>query len=62
MAGTVEEVGSGVTAFRVGEEVYGLVGGVGGRQGTLAEFVIADAGLLARKRGISPFAKRLRFR
>src|SRR3984957_6327593 len=51
MAGTVEEVGSGVTTFRVGEEVYGLVGGVGGRQGTLAEFVIADAGLLARKPG-----------
>jgi len=41
MAGTVEEVGSGVTTFRIGEEVYGLVGGVGGRQGTLAEFVIA---------------------
>ena len=51
MAGTVEEVGSGVTTFRVGEEVYGLVGGVGGRQGTLAEFVIAGAGLLARKPG-----------
>src|SRR6202011_4421145 len=51
MAGTVEEAGSGVTTFRVGEEVYGLVGGVGGRQGTLAEFVIADAGLLAREPG-----------
>lgn len=51
MAGTVEEVGCGVATFRVGEEVYGLVGGVGGRQGTLAEFVIADAGLLARKPG-----------
>jgi NADPH:quinone reductase len=49
MAGTVEEVGSGVTTFRPGDEVYGMVGGVGGLQGTLAEFVMVDAGLLAHK-------------
>jgi NADPH:quinone reductase-like Zn-dependent oxidoreductase len=49
MAGLVEEVGSGVTAFRPGDEVYGMVGGVGGHQGTLAELVAADADLLARK-------------
>ena len=49
MAGTVEEVGPGVTAFKPGDEVYGMVGGVGGHQGTLAEFVVADADLLARK-------------
>jgi NADPH:quinone reductase-like Zn-dependent oxidoreductase len=49
MAGTVEEVGSGVTAFGVGDEVYGMVGGVGGLQGTLAEFVAVDADLLAHK-------------
>jgi NADPH2:quinone reductase len=49
MAGTVEEVGSGVTGFRLGDEVFGMVGGVGGRQGTLAEFVAADARLLAHK-------------
>src|SRR5579871_3521022 len=49
MAGTVEEVGAGVTEFRPGDEVYGMVGGVGGLQGTLAEFVAADAVLLARK-------------
>jgi NADPH2:quinone reductase len=49
MAGTVEEVGAGVTKFRLGDEVFGLVGGVGGRQGTLAEFVSADARLLAHK-------------
>src|SRR5689334_2589660 len=35
MAGTVEEVGTGVTEFRPGDEVFGMVGGVGGRQGTL---------------------------
>jgi hypothetical protein len=49
MAGTVEEVGPGATAFRPGHEVYGMVGGVGGLQGTLAEFIAADADLVARK-------------
>jgi NADPH2:quinone reductase len=49
MAGTVEEVGTGVTAFRAGDEVYGMVGGVGGLQGTLAEFIAVDADLLAHK-------------
>src|SRR6201998_1874631 len=49
MAGTIEEVGPGVTAFSPGDEVYGMVGGVGGLQGTLAEFITADADLVARK-------------
>jgi NADPH2:quinone reductase len=49
MAGTVEEVGSGVTRFKPGDEVYGMVGGVGGLQGTLAELIAADANLLAHK-------------
>ena len=47
MAGTVEEVGSGVTTFTVGAEVYGMVGGVGGMQGTLAQYIVVDADLLA---------------
>jgi NADPH2:quinone reductase len=49
MAGTVEETGPGVNAFKSGDEVYGMVGGVGGLQGTLAEFIAVDADLLARK-------------
>ena len=49
MAGIVEEAGPRVTAFRPGDEVYGMVGGVGGLQGTLAEFVAVDADLLAHK-------------
>jgi NADPH2:quinone reductase len=49
MAGIVEDVAPGVTAFKPGNEVYGMVGGVGGLQGTLAEFVSADADLLAHK-------------
>jgi NADPH:quinone reductase len=49
MAGTIEEVGEGVTSFKAGDEVYGMVGGVGGHQGTLAEYISADANLLTLK-------------
>nr|WP_257031027.1 zinc-dependent alcohol dehydrogenase family protein [Edaphobacter lichenicola] len=49
MAGVVEEAGEGVTTLRSGDEVYGMVGGVGGLQGTLAEFVVASADLVALK-------------
>ena len=49
MAGTVEAIGSGVTRFRIGDEVYGMVGGVGGNPGTLADYVSADERLLASK-------------
>jgi NADPH:quinone reductase-like Zn-dependent oxidoreductase len=49
MAGTVESVGPGVSAFRPGDEVYGMTGGVGGIQGSLAQYAAVDADLLARK-------------
>ncbi|HEV7320142.1 MAG TPA: zinc-dependent alcohol dehydrogenase family protein [Ensifer sp.] len=49
LAGVVEAVGSDVTAFRPGDAVYGMTGGVGGIQGSLAEFAAVDARLLARK-------------
>jgi len=49
VAGTVERVGRGVAAFKPGDEVYGMAGGVGGVQGSLAEFMAADAKLLAPK-------------
>ena len=49
MAGTVEQVGSSVSGFARGDKVFGMVGGVGGLQGTLAEYVAADAALLAHK-------------
>ncbi len=49
MAGVVEEVGSGVTRFQRGDDVYGMTGGVGGVQGSLAEYATVDADLLARK-------------
>lgn len=49
LAGTVTAVGPGVTAFREGDEVFGMIGGVGGVQGSLAEFAAVDAALLAEK-------------
>lgn len=49
LAGVVEAVGAGVTRFRPGDEVFGLTGGVGGHQGSLAEFAAVDADLLAPK-------------
>lgn len=49
MAGTVEAVGEGVTAFKPGDEVYGMTGGVGGLQGSLAQYAAVDARLLALK-------------
>jgi len=49
MAGVVEQVGPGVTDFRPGDEVYGMTGGVGGIQGSLAEYAAVDSRLLAIK-------------
>ncbi|MBU6502360.1 MAG: zinc-dependent alcohol dehydrogenase family protein [Burkholderiales bacterium] len=49
LAGVVETVGAGVHSFHPGDEVYGMTGGVGGVQGSLAEYAAVDASLLARK-------------
>lgn len=48
-AGTVEEVGAGVTEFAVGDEVYGCAGGLADLQGALAEYMPADVRLIAHK-------------
>lgn len=48
-AGTIAAIGSGVTGFRIGEEVYGCAGGVKGHGGSLAEYIAADARLVAPK-------------
>jgi NADPH:quinone reductase-like Zn-dependent oxidoreductase len=45
----VEAVGRGVVGFTVGDEVYGMTGGVGELQGSVAEFAAADSRLLAIK-------------
>jgi NADPH2:quinone reductase len=49
LAGTIEALGAGVTGFAIGDDVYGVTGGVGGLQGSLAQFAAVDASLLAPK-------------
>ena len=49
MAGIVEAVGEDVSAFKPGDEVYGMTGGIAGVQGSLAEYAAVDADLLAIK-------------
>ena len=49
VAGVVAEVGEGVTTFQIGDEVYGCAGGVKGQGGALAEYMLADAQLMAHK-------------
>ena len=49
VAGIVTEVGEGVTDFKPGDEVYGLAGGIKGSGGALAQYMLADARLLANK-------------
>ncbi|MGD1863811.1 MAG: zinc-dependent alcohol dehydrogenase family protein [Phormidesmis sp.] len=48
-AGTVEAVGEGVTAYSISDEVYGCAGGLGDLPGTLADYIVADANLIAHK-------------
>lgn len=48
-AGTIEDIGEGVTGFTVGDEVFGCAGGLLELQGALAEFMRADARLIAHK-------------
>ena len=48
-AGTVEAVGGGVEGYEVGDEVYGCAGGLADLPGSLAEYILADSNLVARK-------------
>jgi NADPH:quinone reductase-like Zn-dependent oxidoreductase len=47
LAGVVDAVGAGVDGYAPGDRVYGMSGGVGGVQGSLAEYAAVDARLLA---------------
>lgn len=49
VAGIIEKVGEGVNNFQPGDEVYGCAGGVKGMGGALAEYMLADAALIAKK-------------
>src|SRR5262245_5731830 len=43
LAGVIEEIGPGVSGFSRGDAVFGMTGGVGGLQGSLAEYAAVDA-------------------
>src|SRR5699024_3682860 len=47
LAGTVQSVADDVDAFAPGDAVYGMTGGVGGVPGSLAQYAVVDARLLA---------------
>jgi NADPH2:quinone reductase len=49
VAGVIEAVADDVAGFKVGDEVYGCAGGLKGSGGALAETMLADARLIAKK-------------
>ena len=49
VAGTIVEISHDVKGFKVGEDVFALAGGVKGHCGALAEYMVIDERLLARK-------------
>jgi len=49
VAGIIETVGENVSNFQPGDEVYACAGGVKGLSGALAEYMLADANLVAKK-------------
>ncbi|WP_448654204.1 zinc-dependent alcohol dehydrogenase family protein [Pseudomonas fluorescens] len=49
LAGAIEAVGPAAGEWQVGDEVYALATGIGGAQGSLAEYAVVDARLLAKK-------------
>lgn len=48
-AGTVERVGPGVDHLKAGDEVYGCAGGLSDLPGAMADYIAADARLVAKK-------------
>jgi NADPH:quinone reductase-like Zn-dependent oxidoreductase len=48
-AGTIEAVGDNVEGYSVDDKVYGCAGGLADLPGTLAEYIVADASLIALK-------------
>jgi len=57
VSGIIAEVGSNVSTFKVGDEVYGCSGGVKGTGGALAEYMLADVQTIAKKPKFLSFAE-----
>lgn len=49
VAGIIEQIAPDVTGFKVGDAIFGCAGGVKGNGGALAEFMLVDARLIAKK-------------
>ena len=49
MTGTIVAVGDDIKEFTVGDDVFGMTGGVGGVQGALAQYAVVDPALIAHK-------------
>jgi NADPH2:quinone reductase len=49
VSGEIVAVGEAAGQWKVGDQVFGCTGGVGNLQGALAEFMLADANLIAKK-------------
>ena len=56
VAGIVSAVGQGVSGFQTSDEVYACAGGFKGHGGALADFMVADARLVAHKPRTLDFA------
>lgn len=48
-SGIISKIGHGITDFNIGDEVYGCAGGLKDLNGALAQFMLADATLIAKK-------------
>ncbi|MEM9345130.1 MAG: zinc-binding dehydrogenase [Planctomycetota bacterium] len=57
VSGTIDELGAGVRGYKIGDEVFGCVGGCGSLQGTLADYVIADLKQIQRAPRSIPLVK-----
>lgn len=49
VAGIIEELASDVSLFKIGDEIYGCAGGLKGSGGALAQYMLVDAKLIAKK-------------
>lgn len=49
VAGIIDSAASDVISFKEGDEIYGCAGGVKGSGGALAEYMLVDAKLIAKK-------------